>query len=593
MLKWYKNNSGYYTPGKWLLNCSIILGLLSSCSEENNLSLQEEPNPVTGGFVWTKAADVATRNTFLRNFGVGYSYNAVRGSYCDWSDIRCQIVNRGAVEELMEQTGELLLVNTGFESVTTTSKYNYSLHDYVAAVELNLHEEVDLGLYNKEKRKRQYFLEDGIQEEFYYTLNEQITLVDSYIADGSILAYYDEYKSLLTNSFINAVNHLAESDEDNYASVDSFINVYGTHVIVEAMLGGKICIDLLNDLWRYNDKAKEEEWTSEEFLGAVQGKDEHRSGKDEFQWVEHGRLNITAYGGDQSTLTGLLGEHAPDGTRTFSTDGISAWRKSLYYNPQDELHSNVEMVDMRLRPIWEFAEVVNPQVADRIKMAVLQDAALQQKLLGERNFFDASFPIRYTKSSCLWRQSTNDWQTKTRTDSESDPIVVNIVSGGRYVATVCHEVINDKNLWVCYPIFEGKVKLPCGIGVADDNTTYQVCWLNGKASLTRQEDVAGDTFYITGGTIGLKAQDEIEYADSYAIPYIELSGGIQSDGSYASTAYDVSKQGAEFILTVHGDTQLKDIVGWTYDSSPSQDVQCYKRDVSYVYIYNPNEIKYE
>lgn len=32
------------------------------------------------------------------------------------------------------------------------------------------------------------------------------------------------------------------------------------------------------------------------------------------------RLKLQAWGGDQSHLTGLLGEHKPDGTRTFSLD---------------------------------------------------------------------------------------------------------------------------------------------------------------------------------------------------------------------------------------------------------------------------------
>ena len=40
----------------------------------------------------------------------------------------------------------------------------------------------------------------------------------------------------------------------------------------------------------------------------------------EFVWLKDCRLKLQAWGGDQSHLTGLLGEHKPDGTRTFSLD---------------------------------------------------------------------------------------------------------------------------------------------------------------------------------------------------------------------------------------------------------------------------------
>ena len=41
-----------------------------------------------GGYNWVKAEDVETRELFRRNYGLGYSYNAVRGDYCNWKDIR-------------------------------------------------------------------------------------------------------------------------------------------------------------------------------------------------------------------------------------------------------------------------------------------------------------------------------------------------------------------------------------------------------------------------------------------------------------------------------------------------------------------------
>lgn len=560
-----------------------------SCSNDvldDSLPYGERMDEVS--FVWTRAEDVETRTQFLRNYGLGYSYDAVRGSYCEWSDIRCQVFDRRHVERLSEQ----VLHTTLAREATTQTKFEYSLHDYVANVSMETTEEMDLGLYNSEKRKRQNFIEDGVQETFYYTINDKITLVHGFFDYASLLDLYPKDNAILTQSFRDAIAHLKQTDESNIAAVDSFLNVYGTHVIVSASLGGTLKVDIMNHLWRYNDKARTEAWTTEEFLNVVRQKNENRTGSDEYQWLEHARLNISAAGGDQSTLTGLLGEYAADGTRTYSTDGISQWRTSLVYDAADAVRSNVELVDMQVIPIWQVADVVDHRQALRIKAAVLQDVALQQELLGDWNFFDAAFPIRHAQAACQYRQSTTAWATHHRTDSNDQPMTVCIVSGGRYVATVCHEIINGRDLWVCYPVYEGKVKLSCGLGVADDGTLWKVRWLNGQVTLTPKDGQSADgRFYITAGTVGVTPMEGITYAASYVLPCIALSGGVQPDGSYSSAAYDVVKRGDTFGLWAPDG--LLDIVGFSPTTTTDGDLTYYKRDDKYTYIYHKNELKYE
>jgi len=570
----------------------LLLVLLWGCNP-----LEKAVEPVSDGrpawlpasdFEWTKAEDVETRARFLRNFGVGYSYDAVRGSFCDWNDIRCQVVNRHSLEEYQYLTGETLCVTNVSQSLSSYSKFNYSKRDYVASVHIETDSKIDIGLYNGEMRNRQDFIEDGIEEEFYYNLCEEIIMADTYIVPGAIALFFEEREecdNFLTLSFVNAVQHVADSDPSNFAVVDSLISIYGTHVITSAWLGGKLRVDLSNYMWRYKDYAKEDEWTSEEFLDAVNCKDENRTGKDEYTWLEHGKLNIMAYGGDQSSLTGLLGDHAPDGTRNFSLDGISQWRLSLFFDPENEARSNVEMVDMRLTPIWEFARAVDEEAAERIRAAIQQDITVQQSLLGNSNFFDTSFPIRYPEASAKYCHD-GTWNTFTREDTPEQPMIVNIVSGGRYVASVCHEKIGRRDLWVCYPIYEGKIKMPCGVGVDSAGRVFTVQWINGNCTvLAAESGLAGDTFYINGGEIGIEPREGAIYAEAKALPYIELAGGVQPDGSYDSLPYLVEREGGEFVIRTTPLTPLpNNIVGWDQDGH---------RLADYVYIYNPNELIYE
>ena len=571
-----------------------LAALLWSCRGLEMPLDQQEPDVPEwmpeGGYNWVKAQDVETRELFRRNYGLGYSYNAVRGDYCNWKDIRCQVLNRYYLENLQEASGEKLLVETTAHYSSVASEFEYSFRDYVANVSIETKQKLDLGLYKNEKRNRQYFLENGIQESFYYILEEKEVLVESYVGYANALARYSRNQSILTESFRNAVKHLRLTSDDNVAAVDSMINVWGTHVIVSAALGGRLRVDLMNSMWRYNDKSSEEAWSTKEFLAAVDDKQKSRE-EEEFVWLKNCRLKLEAWGGDQSFLTGLLGEHKPDGTRTFSLDGISDWRRSLVYNPADELNSNVELIDMEVVPIWEFASVVDKWQAMRIKAAITQDAALMQKLLGDSNFFNASFPIRYPSASCQWRKDTGTWENLTRTDSEDAPQVVNIESGGRYIATVCHEQIAGHNLWVCYPIYEGKVKLACGLGV-ENGSVFKVRWIGDTPTLTYQEGVtASDMFYITSGGIGVAPVEDVVYAQGRALPYIELSGGVQVDGGYSAQAFRVFKEAGHFVLPVQASARPENIVGWNEYTSIADGKWLFSRNSDYFYIYNDKEIR--
>lgn len=278
-------------------------------------------------------------------------------------------------------------------------------------------------------------------------------------------------------------------------------------------------------------------------------------------------------------------------TRTKNATGSISWRTSLVYNQADELNSNVELIDMEVVPIWEFASVVDKWQAMRIKAAITQDAALMQKLLGDANFFNASFPIRYPTATCEWRKNTGKWEQFTRNDSADAPQVVNIESGGRYIATVCHENIDGHELWVCYPIYEGKVKLACGLGV-ENSSVFKVRWIGDTPTLTYMEGVtASDNFYITSGGIGVAPVEEMIYASGRALPYVELSGGVLTDGTYSSQAYRVFKEAGHFVLPVQASSRPENIVGWDEYTTEGDGRWLFTRNSNYSYIYNNNEIR--
>ena len=533
---------------------------------------------------------------FLRNFGVGYSYNAVRGAYCNWEDICCQVVNRAELD-YQYSLGQSMWSSKELNFILMNTVVNYSQRDYVQSMDLKTKETLDLGLYQGEKRTRQNVLEEGLQDVFYYSTEERIEKGEQYIIVPMIMREVTEElnDNILTQSFQDAVEHLAYADEKDFAVLDSFVNVWGTHVITRATLGATLRLDLKNYMWRYTDNVQEEEFTTEQIMGAYNKRKENRHQEENYKWIESSSLNITARGGDQSVLGGLIGEAHYDGTRDFNMSDVEKWRLSVKFNPLDEYDSNVEMISMEVVPIWDFIQYEH--VARRVKAHILQDAAMQQAMLGDRNFFDVKFPISYPTAKARYQASTGKWTTVTRSDSETAPMVVNIVSGGRYVATICHEQLMDHDMWVCYPIYEGRVKLACGLGVTTNGRVYQVRWLNGLPRLTRIEQLdaaaAEGLFYINGGAVSVQPQEGLTYAEAHAIPYMVTSGGVQPDGGFNIPAsYDVLKQDTVFSFTAPKNATVV-APGWNASGTTADGRKQYQRASDYLYIYNPTELTYE
>lgn len=589
----------------------LTLSFITSCSDS---VLDEEERDVpqaNSSFEWARSSDKSTRLAFLRNYGVGYSYDAVEGDYCNWNGIRCQVVNRSVLDRLEEQQHLYLYSKTQQEMASHSYKYTYNKRDYVAGIRLDTKVAVDLGLYNNTKRTRQDVLEDGVREQFYYSSDYSLVKGRQSLDYANLLATVKngKFKGLLTASFENAVKHMMhavydEKRDEMYltAMVDSFIKVYGTHVVVSAELGARLQLDLTHDMWRYNDKVAETEWTTEQILWAYSEREKNRK-EEIFKFIENTSINVTAYGGDQSYLKDFLGKTRYDGTRTFDANtAINNWVKSVKFDLDDENNSNVELVNMRVAPIWDFVKAIDlgEEVAERVKAEIMQDISYQQELLGNSNLFNTSFSLNIDAPKLRLRNRSDgflnfSWTDLFRLGAKDATPIVNIVSGGKYVATICKEEIDSVPYTTVYPIYNGKIAYQDGLAFNGDDV-YRLKWSYGLNKYTLQsmdkaEVPQKDSIYINDGALSLVKQKDLTYTASHPMLYVEVTGGVQYDGSILwNSLFLPAKQGREFILPFALKSQNPEqLIGWYWDDKRNVAV---RNDSIYTYIYNPSEMDY-
>jgi hypothetical protein len=371
-------------------------------------------------------------------------------------------------------------------------------------------------------------------------------------------------------------------------------------------VGGRLHIDLKNSMKRYSRRLQEEEFKSEDLLLAFKSRSENRQLSEQYAWVEDASINVTAYGGDQSALSQLIGPQRYDGSRHFDVASLSTWRNSITFVSDDEYASNAEMIDMEVVPIWEF--VFDVDAAAKLRTRITSDAALARKLLGEKNFASCSFPLRHDEARCQVARRDGSWETVThRTGNRSNRHVVFVVSGGRYVAMQSYEYlsgpgISGRYFWTVYPVYGTEVKLYCGLAVSEaDGSVYRLVmgndgYVRPQALEGAEQPGLGATVYLNAGQLSFTAQEGYDYAPATPMLYVEPTHGVNTDGTVDVSYAIVDKpSGNEFEIEIPADGPQDIGEQWTLVftgyNKYKQRMNTYTRSADFAGNYNPREVR--
>lgn len=458
-----------------------------------------------------------------RNYGLGFSYDAVYGGKCDMAAVRCQVLDVSAFDR-----NGMTIVSGGTHYLDTTY-VTHSFSEYCQSTNLAGNVSGDVLIYTADYKKVASVYEHGMDTVtcFYNSRNLQVrwTRIDTTDIHETIMENPDDY---LTPSFRYAIEKIRRAKDTDMMVVDSFIDIFGTHVVTDAKIGARLILDVKARRSDIHDYKSEETITNEK-LNMLFAKAESSTTETEqaflHQVLDNSTVNLKAKGGNVSVFNELITNLSytnPDAEE----ETLKQWMESIVYDEKNPQSGNVELIDMAVAPIWLF--ITDAKTAGRVKSRIISSAPTMQEVYGNRNWVNTHF--------CFDMKHVETWVANQSLVKRDNPWICNVVAANRYVATLCREwvpeISEEHSVVVAYPIYENKIDLTSGLCV-HNNKVYSVCWRYDRF-VVREEKVKleGNDFYLTCGCLSVAPVGGITYQPSHLLLGYEWPGSVNvADGS--------------------------------------------------------------
>jgi hypothetical protein len=493
---------------------------------------------------------------------------------------------------LEEQNAEILNVDE-FNQLVSSSEIYSSVVNYIQSACFTASGSGTAITYSGSATASATIFEDGVDES--YIIHDELTkdVVEYTLNYTDLIPYLDQYPALLTSSFRAALDKI----DDTNKSIDDFVNVYGTHVVVFSKLGARMSVDLQVDAKRFEER--DSLYTVSKQSLALMFNEARNTSENErnYQYLKDSKCQFTVVGGDVSIFDNLLDITSFD-SNSYTPQMKKDWQNSIRFDDNDIANSNVEMVDMRVAPIWYF--IPDKQLAKRVQARITGNLNLIIETLGNDNLINTSFPAHPAKVECIIGDQRYTGYS---------PTTVDVIAANRHVATICKESVpnlsTEYDVYVAYPIYEGHIKMTDGLCVFN-NKAYKVEWSFNRFTVTPVADNVGEatTIYMNAGALSVTSSDQLTYQDSHLILGCERPGGITIDGELGGEMCPVHKYFGHFYL--NNKTNYNNLPGWSYANTLPKEAESYPdyfkdntymnrmvRNDNYVYIWNKTEISYE
>lgn len=585
------------------------LTLLAGCTDEPLTGEVGKPSPVADmSKFWYSHSRSATENkVMLRHHALGFSYQAITGKKCNVSDVMCQVFNL----DYMTENG---LCFTDNETEQSGESYvARGVADYIHGTKWITEISADLLLYKKDKIKA-YSLLETINDSTIVMHNSvkfrqgaygiNINLLYEQDSPGVLNELYD-YRELYSENFRYAVAKL-KANRKNVAVIDSFLNIFGTHVVTRVEVGGKCDLSVKTSKRYVHTYLDEQEYSREAVNLFFKKKETIESLTNQTNYVNLFRtaeIDLTISGGDVSKFDLLVANPSYDNALA-SYDNFEQWGRSVAEagNGWDE---GMELIDMDVVPIYVF--MPDEDLARRVKVRMEASVRDMRDLYGELNFTSAEISL----TPDIWNSFNTDFYPVCITDPDEIRLsnkygfchIIQDASGkpSRIVAATYYEKLPELGYaYVTYPVYENRIQMTEGI-VAGNEGCYNVKWLYDRITVERLKEsnyASGKLYLYKGRLFMTRPVDDEIWRPTKTLPDYEWAGSLDSNGNLTGGKeryYQVTKENDNFYLRIPDRTSepysqygmIPNLPGWSYDSDLNRMV----RNNNYRYKIFPKELK--
>ena len=481
--------------------------------------------------------DNETATVGPKKYALGYGYNVME-----------QYANSASVK------GQIFMMNDLYAKRIATcddSQTNYSMQTItgstVSEISNQLAANVNVtGKYGKFKGelKSSFTMEHVKNSNYEYAITYYNIGTQTYSFEDEPFDIASEY---MTTAAYNAINGVSKKyATDNPDGLKNLIDYYGTHVVVQARLGGRIRHSMEINVSDIQSEYDLEAFASAAYDGILV--DASADAEDKFkESYEKNQSKISTkvdvIGGSSLTKNNLINK--------FTKENVDAWMSSL--NSKDV--GLIAFTDKgSLIPLYELVDTDSfPGRKEAIKDYIEGEV----------------MPNEFSAYQC---------GTVTKFDiptfDKKGTLVKDIKLGGEHVGQICEEYIpqinKDSRVIVVYPVINGKMLMNMGFFIGDEyHKPSRVSWNGEKVAIEEYPELdfgSAKTLYLRGSSIRATAGEDVTIKDGnvedcyllgnvadinyskkevkakeYKYPLVKIFNHIWTREDYTSPLYDTGK----------------------------------------------------
>lgn len=323
----------------------VLLTAFAACNDDNSIT-EGEGNMET--HIPNLPGEVMTRAALVRTFGLGYGYDGVNGRACDFSSLRNQVIDNGLPPWVYQEDNK---VNKPYiEDV-----FALNVSDYLEGLSWGIDISGNMMGAIKGEIDYKYSYFKSTSDGYYMATSRRIhPVANRYYTDDALGTLFDG-DSFLTDGFENALTILANYRYAPYL-IDDFFEIYGTHVVVYATMGGKLEMDIrLKQSCANSLKESTLGWSVALLFMFNKASKEQLS--EYFTLTKNSySARLDVHGGDVEILNPYLDRSNLSLEKQTAPDLLDKWAESIHYDSKNLKNNTAEIVDLKLLPIWRLVE---------------------------------------------------------------------------------------------------------------------------------------------------------------------------------------------------------------------------------------------